>query len=105
MNFFVSFCQTQNALHIFETQDQIVSLMINCFVTGGIFGFIFSFLDIEDRSYWELGKWFFFEEKICTPIGCISGMLAGFINEILRSNAGRFQLTLNVQDDPFDQEI
>jgi len=35
----------------------------------------------------------------------MSGMIAGFVNELYRNNAGRLKLTLDMNEDPFDQEI
>jgi hypothetical protein len=105
LNFAVSWCQTENSLNMFETQDQIVALIVNCFLSGACFGFIFSFMDLEDKSLWTVGRSFFFEERICAPIGVVSGMVSGFVNEILRANAGKFILTMNSNDDPFDTQI
>lgn len=105
VNFCLSYFQSQNALNIVESQDQIISILINCFTTGGIYGFIFSFLDIEDRLIYEIPNYFFFEERLCVPIGIVSGVIGGFVNEVLRHNVGRFQMVIDSKDDPFDEQI
>lgn len=46
----------------------------------------------------DIPNWFFFEEKLCVPIGIISGMIGGFINEILRHSVTSFFLKKRWED-------
>ena len=48
VNFICSYLQSENSLNVVETQDQILTLLINCFACGTLYGLIFSILDVED---------------------------------------------------------
>lgn len=71
---------------IIENQDQVLSLLINCFVCGGIFGLIFAQMDVEDKGGAEMRGLLEYEEKICLPIGMIGGVIGGFMNQLMSDN-------------------
>ena len=86
-NYLVGYFQSANSLSLVETQDQIIALLVSCFAAGMFYGMIFGLMDIEDKSrFWEMRKSFFYEERLCVPIGILSGCAAGFCNELLRNN-------------------
>ena len=90
-NFLMGYFQSENSLSMVETQDQIITLLVSCFAAGLFYGMIFGLMDIEDKSrFWEMRKCFFYEERLCVPIGILSGCAAGFCNELLRSNVSFF---------------
>ena len=107
VNFLLTKFRSENSLEIIGTKDQILSCMACCFFSGGLYGLIFSFLDVEDSMYYgrDLATELFYEERLCLPLGFICGVVGGFANEILRHNHGRYQSVVSNQEDPFDEEI
>ncbi len=86
VNYICSYAQSQNSLNVVESQDQILTLLINCFGCGLLYGLIFSLIDVEDAHRQELRKKFIYEEGLCIPIGIIGGIIGGIANEVLRHN-------------------
>lgn len=66
--------------------------MLNCFAVGMAYGLIFGLMDIEDDRFIEMRKDFFYEERLCLPIGVVGGMVAGMANEVLRTNVSYLEL-------------
>ena len=89
-NFAVSNFQSRNSLNIVESQDQIIALLVGCFASGLFYGMIFGLMDLEEDRFWQLKKDFFYEERLCVPIGVLSGFATGFCNELLRNNVSDF---------------
>jgi len=86
VNLILSCFQNKNALNIVETKDQIITLLLCCFSAGMFYGLIFGLMDLEDDNYSSIKNDFFYETRLCVPIGMLSGFVAGFLNEVLRNN-------------------
>lgn len=86
LNLVLSCFQSKNSLNIVETKDQIITLLVTSFSAGSFYGIIFGLMDIEDDSFYRIKNDFFYEERLCIPIGIASGIIAGLFNEILRDN-------------------
>lgn len=105
VNFFCSRFMSENSLNVVESNDQVLSLLLACFGCGTLYGLIFTIMDVEDLSFQNIRRQFFYEETLCVPIGVVGGAVAGLANEILRNNAGRIFMVINGKSDPFDEEI
>jgi hypothetical protein len=86
INFIASNFQSENSMNLVESQDQLINLMLNCFAVGLAYGLIFGLMDIEDDRFAQMRKDFFYEERLCIPIGVVGGMVAGMANEVLRTS-------------------
>jgi hypothetical protein len=69
---------------------------------GGLFGFIFGVMDVEDAAQYTIALALKKEEHMCYPIGIVLGGLAGFGNEILRIKGEEYSA---LQDTQFDDDI
>ena len=105
LNFVVAHVQSDNSLSVVETQDQIICVLLMCFGTGMVYGFVFGWQDIGDFIFHQQEARFLFQEKVCLPLGALGGMLAGAVNEVLRSNSGKVFVMISGKEDPFDEEI
>ena len=81
--------------------------MIASTTLGFIYGLMFGIMDIEDiKNYHRLERKLLLEEQICTPIACLIGLIAGFINEYLRLKGSLYMpYTFEHVIDPFTEEI
>ena len=81
--------------------------MIASTTLGFIYGLMFGIMDIEDiKNYHKLERKLLLEEQICTPIACLIGLIAGFINEYLRLKGSLYMpYTFENVIDPFTEEI
>lgn len=86
LNLVLSCFQSKNSLNVVETKDQIISILLCCFSAGVFYGMIFGLMDIEEDTLFRIKNDFLYEERLCVPIGVLSGMVGGFMNEILRNN-------------------
>ncbi|ETW30143.1 hypothetical protein PFFCH_02454 [Plasmodium falciparum FCH/4] len=69
---------------------------------GGIFGFIFGLLDVEDESSHHIRLALMKAENCCFPLGAVLGGIAGFGNEVFRQQSEAYKIE-NVTE--FDDEV
>lgn len=73
-------------MNVIESQDQLINMILNCFAVGLAYGLIFGLMDLQDERFQQMRKDFFYEERLCFPIGIVGGIVAGMANEVLRTN-------------------
>merc|ERR1711916_323094 len=69
---------------LIESNAQVYMILSFALVMGGVFGFIFGVLDVEDSTSYQIKLALLREEHYCYPIGAFLGAIAGFMNEYIR---------------------
>eukprot|EP00397_Hematodinium_sp_SG-2012_P049282 GEMP01056787.1.p1 GENE.GEMP01056787.1~~GEMP01056787.1.p1 ORF type:complete len:225 (+),score=24.92 GEMP01056787.1:77-751(+) len=84
INYVLGFLQTSVAKPLVESVRQIQLVLLVALIMGGIFGFIFGLMDIEDAVQYQIRLRLLKQEHYCFPIGGLLGSFAGVGNEYLR---------------------
>ncbi|PFH36388.1 putative membrane protein [Besnoitia besnoiti] len=84
VNYLLGFFQSAVAKPLVESKDQVNLVLFIALLMGGLFGFIFGILDVEDEVQYHVRLALLREQHLCYPIGAVLGGLAGLGNEILR---------------------
>lgn len=102
LNYAGGFVQMTYARPLVESQPQVFLVLTTSLIMGGLFGFIFGVMDVEDAAQYTIALALKKEEHMCYPIGIVLGGLAGFGNEILRIRGEEYSA---LQDTQFDDDI
>ncbi|KAF8821842.1 putative membrane protein [Cardiosporidium cionae] len=89
MNYLVGLFHVSLSKSLVESKSQVYLVLCIALTMGGIFGFIFGVMDVEDANTYQIKLALLREEHYCYPIGAILGgvvsnLLAGLGNEYLR---------------------
>uniref|UniRef100_A0A0G4HTE9 Uncharacterized protein n=1 Tax=Chromera velia CCMP2878 TaxID=1169474 RepID=A0A0G4HTE9_9ALVE len=84
VNFVLGFAQSPLAKPLVESKAQVYLVLLFALLMGGIFGFIFGLMDVEDAVEYQIRLALLREEHYCFPIGAVLGGVAGFCNEYVR---------------------
>lgn len=103
-NFAFSYCQKNYTQSVVDTQDQIIALLVNCFVCGGVYGLVFASIDVNLGDFSQREA-FLHGAGICYGIGLTGGVIGGFCNEVLGSYMGKIDMIFDEGVDPFGEEI
>lgn len=101
VNFMFSFFQSSVSKPLVESKEQAYMVLFFTLIMGGVFGFIFGLLDVEDELQYHIKLALLREQQFCYPLGAVIGGLAGFSNEILRQSEQR----LRYFSTEFDEDI
>ncbi|EPT30634.1 putative membrane protein [Toxoplasma gondii TgCatPRC2] len=102
VNYLLGFFQSSVAKPLVESKEQVNLVLFTALLMGGLFGFIFGVLDVEDEVQYHVRLALLREQHLCYPIGAILGGLAGLGNEILRqADEAKFRKLAT----EFDEEI
>ncbi|KEP65181.1 UNVERIFIED_CONTAM: membrane protein, putative [Hammondia hammondi] len=102
VNYLLGFFQSAVAKPLVESKEQVNLVLCTALLMGGLFGFIFGVLDVEDEVQYHVRLALLREQHLCYPIGAIFGGLAGLGNEILRqADEAKFRKLAT----EFDEEI
>jgi len=101
INYVLGFLQVSIAKPLVESTSQVYAVLMVALVMGGIFGFIFGVMDVEDEVSYQIRLALLREEHYCYPIGAVLGGVAGFANEYLAEKENRYHST----NPEFDDEI
>ncbi|CEL92515.1 unnamed protein product [Vitrella brassicaformis CCMP3155] len=102
INYFLGFLQPNGAKPLVESKSQVMLVLSIALVMGGLFGFIFGVMDVEDEVAYQIRLALLREEHYCYPIGALLGGLAGFGNEYLRQQEEGY---LKLNHTEFDEDI
>jgi len=102
LNYTVGFAQISLARPLVESPYQVFLVLATSLTMGGVFGFIFGVMDIEDQAEYTIKLALMKEEHYCYPIGILLGGLAGFGNEMLRQSSDEYSA---LQHTDFDDDI
>ncbi len=95
-------CSDTNTIPIIESAQQIYVLAGAAIAVGFLYGLIFGILDVEDANMYRLSLVALKDESYCYPIGIVVGLVAGFLNQMMRENGGQLSLGKHRR---FDEEI
>eukprot|EP00386_Alphamonas_edax_P014366 GDKI01044166.1.p2 GENE.GDKI01044166.1~~GDKI01044166.1.p2 ORF type:complete len:238 (-),score=81.44 GDKI01044166.1:34-747(-) len=84
INYLTGFVQASVAKPLVESKQQVNLVLATALLMGGLFGFTFGVMDVEDEVSYHIRLALLREEHFCYPIGALLGGLAGFGNEYLR---------------------
>ncbi|PHJ17685.1 membrane protein [Cystoisospora suis] len=84
VNYLLGFFQSAVAKPLVESKEQVNLVLLVALLMGGLFGFIFGVMDVEDEVQYHVRLALLREQHLCYPIGAVLGGLAGIGNEILR---------------------
>ncbi|GFE55393.1 hypothetical protein protein [Babesia ovis] len=84
VNYFMSMFETSVARPLVESKSQVLVILVITCTMGGIFGFMFGFMNVEDEAEYHIKLALVKEEAYTWPVGAILGTLAGFFNNYLR---------------------
>lgn len=84
LNCVVGLIRPQVAKTLIDSKSQVYVIMCITLLMGGIFGFIFGVMDVEDSLTYQIKLVLLREQHFCYPIGAILGAAAGFANEIVK---------------------
>ncbi|CDI78101.1 hypothetical protein, conserved [Eimeria acervulina] len=101
VNYLFSFFQSSVAKPLVESREQAYMVLFFTLVMGGVFGFIFGLMDVEDEMQYQIKLALLREQQFCYPLGAIIGGLAGFSNEVLRQAEQRVRYCST----EFDEDI
>ncbi|GAW83531.1 hypothetical protein, conserved [Plasmodium gonderi] len=102
INYLIGFIQGSITRPLIESVAQVYLILLFTITMGGIFGFIFGLLDVEDESSHHIRLALMKAENCCFPLGAILGGLAGFGNEVFRQQSEAYKIE-NVTE--FDDEV
>ncbi|ORM40257.1 uncharacterized protein BXIN_1916 [Babesia sp. Xinjiang] len=84
VNYFMSMFETSVARPLVESKSQVLVILVITCSMGGVFGFLFGFMNIEDEAEYHIKLALVKEEAYTWPVGAVLGTLAGFCNNYLR---------------------
>lgn len=87
INYVLGFLQVSIAKPLVESTSQVYSVLMLALVMGGIFGFVFGMMDVEDEVSYQMDLSLKREESYCYPIGAVLGCAGGVMNEYFRKQA------------------
>lgn len=102
INYLISFIQGSITRPLIESKAQVYLILLFTITMGGIFGFIFGLLDVEDEPSHHIRLALMKAENYCFPIGIVLGGIAGFGNEVFRQQSEVYKME-NVTE--FDDEV
>jgi len=102
LNYLTGLFQPQVAKTLVESKQQVYLVLTITLLMGGIFGFIFGVLDVEDELGYHMRLALLREEHYCYPVGALLGGIAGFGNEYLRHQEDAL---LKLRKTEFDTDI
>ncbi|KNG75028.1 hypothetical protein PFMG_01092 [Plasmodium falciparum IGH-CR14] len=102
INYLIGFIQGSITRPLIESVAQVYMILLFTITMGGIFGFIFGLLDVEDESSHHIRLALMKAENCCFPLGAVLGGIAGFGNEVFRQQSEAYKIE-NVTE--FDDEV
>lgn len=85
LNWFIGFLSVAiHSKNIVQSKTQIHLILCCTLLMGGLFGFIFGCMDVEDAALYEIRISLMREERYCWPLGFVLGCIAGAGNEYVR---------------------
>ncbi|VWU49393.1 conserved membrane protein, unknown function [Hepatocystis sp. ex Piliocolobus tephrosceles] len=102
INYLFGFIQGSITRPLIESTAQVYLILLFTITMGGIFGFIFGLINVEDESSHHVRLALMKAENSCFPLGAILGGIAGFGNEVYRQQNEAYKLE-NVTE--FDDEV
>lgn len=84
VNYVLGFLQVSIAKPFVESASQVYMVLTTALVMGGLFGFIFGVMDVEDEVSYQIRLALLREERYCYPVGAVLGGVVGFLNEYIR---------------------
>eukprot|EP01067_Filipodium_phascolosomae_P006433 Filipodium_phascolosomae@DN4694_c0_g1_i1.p1 len=101
INYISGLFQAPAAKPLVESQNQVYVVVLAALLMGGIFGFIFGVMDVEDVVSYQVRLALMREEHFCYPIGAVIGGACGFANEYVRTIEDRRLFKMS----EFDEDI
>lgn len=106
MNYFSGMCcDSDDNQAIIQSENQVYLVVGTSLVMGGLFGFIFGWLDVEDASFYHLRVALMREESVCYPIGAVVGGLGAAANQWLRESQQKEYKFDPIRDDDLDEQF
>jgi hypothetical protein len=102
LNYMGGFFQLSFARPIIESPSQVFLVLASSLTMGGLFGFIFGLMDVEDQTQYTLQLVLMKEQHYCYPIGIAIGGIAGWASEILRAKGEEYSGLAGTE---FDEDI
>ncbi|GBE62182.1 conserved Plasmodium membrane [Babesia ovata] len=84
VNYFISMFETSIARPLVESKSQVLVILVIACTMGGVFGFMFGFMSVEDEAEYHIKLALAKEEAYTWPVGAALGTIAGFCNNYLR---------------------